>query len=69
MEFSIKIISIVCNLSPQNVVDDILTREQLLGVLKNDYIFQGENKCPTAEENGVSILHGNALAFVKVTRR
>ena len=27
---------------------------------------QGENKCPTAEENGVSILHGNALAFVKV---
>merc|ERR1712242_64652 len=26
---------------------------------------QGENKCGTAEENGVSILHGNALAFVK----
>jgi len=24
-----------------------------------------ENKCPGAEENGVSILHGNALAFVK----
>ena len=29
--------------------------------------LQGENKCPSAEENGVSILHGNALAFVKVT--
>ena len=27
---------------------------------------QEENKCPGAEENGVSILHGNALAFVKV---
>jgi len=26
---------------------------------------QGENKCITAEENGVSLLHGNALAFVK----
>jgi len=26
---------------------------------------QGENKCDSAEENGVSILHGNALAFVK----
>jgi len=26
---------------------------------------QEENKCPGAEENGVSILHGNALAFVK----
>jgi len=26
---------------------------------------QGVNKCPGAEENGVSILHGNALAFVK----
>ena len=69
MQFSIISISIVCNLSPQNVEDDTHTREQLLGVLKNDYIFQGENKCPTAEENGVSILHGNALAFVKVTRQ
>ena len=28
--------------------------------------MQGENKCKTAEENGVSILHGNALSFVKV---
>ena len=28
---------------------------------------QEENKCPGAEENGVSILHGNALAFVKVS--
>jgi len=26
---------------------------------------QDENKCPSAEQNGVSILHGNALAFVK----
>merc|ERR1711992_441127 len=26
---------------------------------------QGRNKCDTAEENGVSILHGNALSFVK----
>jgi len=26
---------------------------------------QGDNKCQTAEDNGVSILHGNALAFVK----
>jgi len=26
---------------------------------------QGGNKCPTAEENGVAVLHGNALAFVK----
>jgi len=26
---------------------------------------QGENKCSGAEQNGVSILHGNALAFVK----
>jgi len=25
----------------------------------------GENKCPSAEHNGVAILHGNALAFVK----
>jgi len=25
----------------------------------------GENKCPGAEENGVAVLHGNALAFVK----
>ena len=33
--------------------------------LKADFL-QGENKCPTAEQNGVSILHGNALAFVKV---
>ena len=30
------------------------------------FTLQGENKCGTAEENGVSILHGNALAFVKV---
>ena len=29
--------------------------------------MQGENKCITAEENGVSLLHGNALAFVKVS--
>jgi hypothetical protein len=29
-------------------------------------LLQGENKCPGALENGVSILHGNALAFVKV---
>ena len=29
-------------------------------------LSQEENKCPGAEENGVSILHGNALAFVKV---
>ena len=28
---------------------------------------QEENKCAGAEENGVSILHGNALAFVKVS--
>ena len=27
---------------------------------------QEENKCAGAEENGVSILHGNALAFIKV---
>ncbi len=33
------------------------------------FILQGENKCPGAMENGVSILHGNALAFVKVTFR
>lgn len=26
---------------------------------------EGENKCPSAAENGVSVLHGNALAFVK----
>ena len=37
-----------------------------LGVKMNS-ILQGENKCPSAKENGVSILHGNALAFVKVT--
>ena len=35
--------------------------------LPNSFI-QGENKCPSAEENGVSLLHGNALAFVKVSR-
>ena len=40
----------------------------MMTVCENDsYILQGENKCPSAEENGVSILHGNALAFVKVT--
>ena len=30
--------------------------------------LQGLNKCHTAEENGVSILHGNALSFVKVRK-
>ena len=36
---------------------------QIKGVM---HIHQEENKCPGAKENGVSILHGNALAFVKV---
>ena len=34
-------------------------------MIYNDFL-QGDNKCQTAEDNGVSILHGNALAFVKV---
>ena len=29
-------------------------------------MLQGENKCASAADEGVSILHGNALAFVKV---
>ena len=28
---------------------------------------QGENQCQAAAETGVSILHGNALAFVKAS--
>ena len=38
----------------------------MTGCENDSYFLQGENKCPSAEENGVSILHGNALAFVKV---
>ena len=51
-------VKIVLFVSPQN----ILPRQTYSKIF-----MQGENKCITAEENGVSLLHGNALAFVKVS--
>ena len=38
----------------------------VINLQDNENYLQGGNKCTGAEDNGVSILHGNALAFVKV---